>query len=87
MPRRQVKKTDAVMEAQLDVADFANNSHQTEYTQMMHRYADLDLREKKLKKKQRLANWMLFASIVLVIGCAIGSYFVCNIIQSLNLTI
>lgn len=83
--RKKVKQADAVMEAQLEVAPFANNMHQTEYTKMMHRYAELDQKEKRLKRKQITANFMLFVSVVLVIGCVIGTYFVCNTIQSLSL--
>lgn len=71
-------------QAELDVAEFANNSHQTEYTQMMHRYAELDKREKRLRIKQRVANWMLFASVILTIGCLIATAYVCNVIQSIR---
>lgn len=71
-------------QAELDVAEFANNSHQTEYTLMMHKYADLDKREKSLKVKQRVANWMLFASVILTIGCIIGTAFICTTIQSIR---
>lgn len=38
--KKVVKQSDA------ELAPFANNSHETEYTKMMHRYADLD-KEKK----------------------------------------
>ncbi|WP_456073191.1 hypothetical protein [Holdemanella biformis] len=81
MPARTktVKQTDA------ELAPFANNSHETEYTRMMHRYADLDKREKALRRKQCFANWMLFASVVLVIGCVIATAFVCTTIQSIRL--
>lgn len=34
--RSRTKQAEIVMEQQLDVAEFANNSHQTEYTLMMH---------------------------------------------------
>ncbi|WP_419023128.1 hypothetical protein [Holdemanella sp.] len=71
-------------QAELDVAEFANNPHQTEYTLMMHKYADLDKRERSLKIKQRLANWMLFASVILTIGCLIATAYVCNVIQSIR---
>lgn len=71
-------------QAELDVAKFANNSHQTEYTLMMHKYADLDKRERSLKIKQRVANWMLFASVILTIGCIIGTAFICTTIQSIK---
>lgn len=71
-------------QAELDVAEFANNSHQTEYTLMMHKYADLDKRERSLKIKQRVANWMLFASVILTIGCIIGTAFICTTIQSIR---
>lgn len=60
-------------QAELDVAEFANNSHQTEYTMMMHRYAELDKREKCLKTKNRALNVMLFISVILMIGCIIGT--------------
>lgn len=40
--KKAVKQTDA------ELAPFANNSHETEYTRMMHRYADLDKREKNI---------------------------------------
>lgn len=33
-------------EKELELSPFANNGHATEYTKMMHRYADLDKREK-----------------------------------------
>lgn len=71
-------------QAELDVAEFANNSHKTEYTLMMHKYADLDKRERSLKIKQRFANWMLFASVILTIGCLIATAYVCNVIQSIR---
>lgn len=82
--RSKAKQAEIVMEPQLDVAEFANNSHQTEYTLMMHKYADLDKREKSLKVKQRFANWMLFASVILTIGCLIATAYVCNVIQSIK---
>ena len=34
---KAVKKADAIMEQQCELAPFANNSHETEYTRMMHR--------------------------------------------------
>lgn len=70
---KAVKKADAIMEQQCELAPFANNSHETEYTRMMHRYADLDRREKCLKVKSRALNAMLFISIILMIGCIIGT--------------
>lgn len=82
--RSKTKQAEIVMEQQLDVAEFANNSHQTEYTLMMHKYADLDKRERSLKIKQRVANWMLFASVILTIGCLIATAYVCNVIQSIK---
>lgn len=51
---------------------------------MMHRYADLDKREKTLHRKQCFANWMLFVSVVLVIGCVIATAFVCTTIKSIG---
>lgn len=81
--RSRTKQAEIVMEQQLDVAEFANNSHQT-YTLMMHKYADLDKREKSLKVKQRVANWMLFASVILTIGCLVATAYVCNVIQSIR---
>ena len=51
--RSRTKQAEIVMEQQLDVAEFANNSHQTEYTLMMHKYADLDKREKKFEGKEQ----------------------------------
>lgn len=80
----QSKKTKAVKQNDAELAPFANNSHETEYTKMMHRYADLDKREKAVRRKQRFANWMLFASVVLVIGCVIATAFVCSTIQSIR---
>ena len=71
-------------QAELDVAEFANNSHKTEYTLMMHKYAELERKEIKLKRKQRFANWMLFASVILTIGCLIATAYVCNAIQSIR---
>lgn len=71
-------------QAELDVAEFANNSHKTEYTLMMHKYAELERKEIKLKRKQRFANWMLFASVILTIGCLIATAYVCNVIQSIK---
>lgn len=82
---KAVKKADAIMEQQCELAPFANNSHETEYTRMMHRYSELDKREKVVRRKQRFANWMLFASVVLVIGCMIATAFVCTTIQSIRL--
>lgn len=82
---KAVKKADAIMEQQCELAPFANNSHETEYTRMMHRYSELDKREKAVSRKQRFANWMLFASVVLVIGCMIATAFVCATIQSIRL--
>lgn len=82
--RSRAKQAEIVMEQQLDVAEFANNSHQTEYTLMMHKYADLERKEIALKRKQRVANWMLFASVVLTIGCLIATAYVCNVIQSIR---
>ena len=69
---------------ELDVAEFANNPHRTEYTLMMHKYAELERKEIKLKRKQRVANWMLFASVILTIGCLIATAYVCNVIQSIR---
>ena len=71
-------------QAELDVAEFANNSHKTEYTLMMHKYAELERKEIKLKRKQRFANRMLFASVILTIGCIIGTAFICTTIQSIR---
>ena len=71
-------------QAELDVAEFANNSHKTEYTLMMHKYEELERKEIKLKRKQRFANWMLFASVILTIGCIIGTAFICTTIQSIR---
>ena len=71
-------------QAELDVAEFSNNSHKTEYTLMMHKYAELERKEIKLKRKQRFANWMLFASVILTIGCLIATAYVCNVIQSIR---
>lgn len=79
------KAATAVLETQLELAPFANNSNETEYTRMMHRYSELDKREKAVRRKQRFANWMLFASVVLVIGCMIATAFVCTTIQSIRL--
>lgn len=80
----QSKKAKTVKQNDAELAPFANNSHETEYTKMMHRYADLDKREKAVRRKQRFANWMLFASVVLVIGCVIATAFVCSTIQSIR---
>lgn len=82
--RSKTKQAEIVMEQQLDVAEFANNSHQTEYTLMMHKYAELERKEIKLKRKQRVANWMLFASVILTVGCLIATAYVCNVIQSIR---
>lgn len=79
------KAATAVLETQLELAPFANNSNETEYTRMMHRYSELDKREKAVRRKQRFANWMLFASVVLVIGCMIATAFVCTTIQSIRM--
>lgn len=81
--RSRTKQAEIVMEQQLDVAEFANNPHKTEYTLMMHKYAELERKEIKLKRKQRFANWMLFASVILTIGCLIATAYVCNVIQSI----
>lgn len=80
----QSKKAKTVQQNDAELAPFANNSHETEYTKMMHRYADLDKREKAVRRKQRFANWMLVASVVLVIGCVIATAFVCSTIQSIR---
>lgn len=77
-------KTKTVKQTDAELAPFANNSHETEYTKMMHRYADLD-KEKSLRRKQCFANWMLFVSVVLVIGCVIATAFVCTTIKSIGL--
>ena len=82
--RSKTKQAEIVMEQQLDVAEFANNPHRTEYTLMMHKYAELERKEIKLKRKQRVANWMLFASVILTIGCLIATAYVCNVIQSIK---
>ena len=82
--RSKAKQAEIVMEQQLDVAEFANNPHRTEYTLMMHKYAELERKEIKLKRKQRVANWMLFASVILTIGCLIATAYVCNVIQSIR---
>lgn len=81
--RSKTKQAEIVMEQQLDVAEFANNPHRTEYTLMMHKYAELERKEIKLKRKQRVANWMLFASVILTIGCLIATAYVCNVIHSI----
>lgn len=82
--RSRTKQAEIVMEQQLDVAEFANNPHRTEYTLTMHKYAELERKEIKLKRKQRFANWMLFASVILTIGCLIATAYVCNVIQSIR---
>lgn len=82
--RSRTKQAEIVTEQQLDVAEFANNPHRTEYTLMMHKYAELERKEIKLKRKQRVANWMLFASVILTIGCLIATAYVCNVIQSIR---
>jgi hypothetical protein len=82
--RSRAKQAKIVMGQQLDVAEFANNPHRTEYTLMMHKYAELERKEIKLKRKQRVANWMLFASVILTIGCLIATAYVCNVIQSIR---
>ena len=82
---KTVKKADAIMEQQCELAPFANNSHETEYTRMMHRYADLERRERRLRKKQIAANWILFTGVALVIGCLIGTWYVCDTLQSLHI--
>lgn len=82
--RSRTKQAEIVMEQQLDVAEFANNPHRTEYTLMMHKYAELERKEIKLKRKQHVANWMLFASVILTIGCLIATAYVCNVIQSIR---
>lgn len=82
---KTVKKADVIMKQQCELAPFANNSHETEYTRMMHRYADLEKRERRLRKKQIAANWILFTGVALVIGCLIGTWYVCDTIQSLHI--
>lgn len=82
--RKATKKAEQVLEQQLDLAPFANNPYQTQYSQMLHHQFELDEKEKSLKRKQTLANWMMFAAVVLVIGCVIGTYFVCSTLQNLS---
>lgn len=41
-------------------------------------------KEKELELSP-FANWMLFVSVVLVIGCVIGTAFVCRTIQSIGI--
>ena len=82
---KAVKKADAIMEQQCELAPFANNSHETEYTRMMHRYSELDKREKAVSRKQTVANLVLFVGVLLVISCLAGTWFVCSTIQSLQL--
>lgn len=79
------KAATAVVETQLELAPFANNPHQTEYTRMMHRYSELDKREKAVSRKQTVANLVLFVGVLLVISCLVGTWFVCSTIQSLQL--
>ena len=79
------KAATAVLEAQLELAPFANNSNETEYTRMMHRYSELDKREKAVSRKQTVANLVLFVGVLLVISCLLGTWFVCSMIQSLQL--
>lgn len=79
------KAATAVLETQLELAPFANNSHETEYTKMMHRYSELDKREKAVSRKQTVANLVLFVGVLLVISCLVGTWFVCNTIQALRL--
>lgn len=79
------KAATAVVETQLELAPFANNSHETEYTRMMHRYSELDKREKAVSIKQTVANLVLFVGVLLVISCLVGTWFVCSTIQSLQL--
>jgi hypothetical protein len=82
---KAVKKADAIMEQQCELAPFANNSNETEYTRMMHRYSELDKREKAVSRKQTVANLVLFVGVLLVISCLLGTWFVCSTIQSLQL--
>lgn len=79
------KTATAVVETQLELAPFANNSHETEYTRMIHRYSELDKREKAVSRKQTIANLVLFVGVLLVISCLVGTWFVCSTIQSLQL--
>lgn len=79
------KAATAVVETQLELAPFANNSHETEYTRMMHRYSELDKREKAVSRKQTIATLVLFVGVLLVISCLVGTWFVCSTIQSLQL--
>ena len=79
------KAATAVVETQLELAPFANNSHETEYTRMIHRYSELDKREKAVSRKQTIANLVLFVGVLLVISCLVGTWFVCSTIQSLQL--
>lgn len=79
------KAATAVVETQLELAPFANNSHETEYTRMMHRYSELDKREKAVSRKQTVANLVLFVGVLLVISCLVGTWLVCSTIQSLQL--
>lgn len=79
------KAATAVVETQLELAPFANNSHETEYTRMIHRYSELDKREKAVSRKQTVANLVLFVGVLLVISCLVGTWFVCSTIQSLQL--
>ena len=79
------KAATTVVETQLELAPFANNSHETEYTRMMHRYSELDKREKAVSRKQTVANLVLFVGVLLVISCLVGTWFVCSTIQSLQL--
>lgn len=79
------KAATAVLETQLELAPFANNSHETEYTRMIHRYSELDKREKAVSRKQTVANLVLFVGVLLVISCLVGTWFVCSTIQSLQL--
>jgi hypothetical protein len=82
---KAVKKADAIMEQQCELAPFANNSHETEYTRMMHRYSELDKKERAVSRKQTVANLVLFVGVLLVISCLVGTWFVCSTIQSLQL--
>ena len=79
------KAATAVVETQLELAPFANNSHETEYTRMIHRYSELDKIEKAVSRKQTIANLVLFVGVLLVISCLVGTWFVCSTIQSLQL--
>ena len=81
--RRNTKKANALMEQMLDVPEFANNEYKTYYVETMKRNKELNKLEKRVRRKNKVANLMLLFDSALLIGLLWATFYACETIRSL----